>query len=253
MKKTIITAIALLVLALPVSSPAHLFWLLPEPAVSQSGQPVQVEIGFGHKFPRDEELKAERLQFFKVLGPDGKEVPMKELSAVRFEFTPVQAGTYLVVAAIKPGFVSRTPEGMKMANKKEAPNATNCFRFDFAAKTLVNVGPGPTGFDRLAQTSLEIVPLKSPASLKVGEELPVQVLFQGKPLPEVEVKATHDQWQDPKEMFAIKGKTDAQGKYALKIDQPGQWLLVVNHKTPYPDPAEADDNFYLGSLTFRAK
>ncbi len=249
MKKVLLAVFALLTFALPLPVQAHLFWLLPEPAVSPSGQPVQVEIGFGHKFPKDEELKAERLEFFKVLGPDGKEVPIKQVSPVRYEFNPAQVGTYLVVAAMKPGFVSRTPEGMKMANKKEAPNATNCFRFDFAAKTLVNVGSGAMGFDRPVQSSLEIVPLKSPTNLKVGEELPVQVLFQGKPLPEVEVKATHDQWQDPNDLFAVKGKTDAQGKYTLKIDKPGRWLLAVNHKTPYPDPAEADDNFYLGSLT----
>ncbi len=252
MKRMFPAVLAFLMLGLPTAAAAHLFWLIPEPAVSETGKPVQVEIGFGHKFPKDEELKAERLQFFKVLGPDGKEVPVRQVSAIRYEFNPAQTGTYLAVAQMQPGFVSRTPEGMKMASKKEVPEANNCFRFDFAAKTLVTIGQTATGFDRPGQTSLEIIPLKSPAGLKVGEELPVQVLFQGKPFPEAEVKATYDQWQDPQKMFAVKGKTDAQGKYTLKIDKPGRWLLVVSHKTPYHDPTECDDNSFQGTLTLTA-
>ena len=253
MKKTLIPAVALLLLALPVSSPAHLLWLVPEPAVSAAGQPVQVEIGFGHKFPQDEELKAERLQFFKVLGPDGKEVALKSVSNSRYEFMPTQTGTYLVLAQMRPGFVSRTPEGMKMASKKEAPTAANCFRFDFAAKTLVTIGPTAPGFDRPGPASVEIVPLKSPAALKAGEELPVRVLFQGQPLANAELKATHDQWQDPKEMFAVTGKTDDRGEYRLKVDKPGRWLLAVYHKTPYHDTTECDENMYLGTLTVKVK
>lgn len=253
MKKILLTCIALVVFSLPVTAQAHLFWLIPEPAVSETGKPVQVEIGFGHKFPKDEELKAERLQFFKVIGPDGKELPLKQLSAVRSEFIPTMNGTYLVVAQMRPGFVSRTPEGMKMASKKEAPTASNCFRFDFAAKTLVTIGPTAPGFDRSGPASVEIIPLTSPAALKVGEELPVRVLFQGKPLANVEIKATHDRWQDLKEMFAVTGKTDAQGEYRLKLATPGQWLVAVYHKTPYHDLAECDENLYLGSLMVAVK
>jgi len=253
MKKVLLALASLLLLSLPLPAQAHLFWLLPEPGVSTTAQPVQVEIGFGHKFPKDEELKPDRLEFLKVLSPDGKEVPLKPLAQTRYEFTPTQTGTYLILAQMRPGFVSRTPEGMKMANKKEAPNATNCFRFDFAAKTLVTVGQTTQGSDRPVQTSLEIVPLQSTAALKAGEELPVRVLFQGKPLADVEIKATHDQWQDPKEMFAVTGKTDAQGEYRLKLSTPGQWLLAVYHKTPYHDPAECDENMYLGTLSLKVK
>ncbi|MGQ9919836.1 MAG: DUF4198 domain-containing protein [Desulfobacca sp.] len=250
MKKSLSAALVFLILlGLPLASAAHVFWLIPAPAVSETGKPVQVEIGFGHKFPKDEELQAERLQFLKVIGPDGKDVPVHQAAASRYAFTPTQAGTYLVVAQMQPGFVSRTPEGMKMANKKEAPTASNCFRFDFAAKTLVTIGPTAPGFDRPGPASVEIIPLTSPAALKVGEELPVRVLFQGKPLANVEIKATHDRWQDPKEMFAVTGKTDAQGEYRLKLATPGLWLVAVYHKTPYHDLGECDENLYLGSLT----
>ncbi len=252
MKKVLSITLTLTWLFLPLTVQAHLFWLLPEPAVSEAGKPVQVEIGFGHKFPKDEELKGERLQFVKILAPDGKEVPVKQAAAGRYEFIPAKTGTYLVVAQMVPGFVTHTPQGMVMQSKKGVPDANLCFRFDFAAKTAVTIGQA-SGFERPMPVSLEIVPLKSPAALQAGETLPVRVLFQGKPLPDVEIKATHDQWQDPKEMFPVQGKTDAQGEYTLRIDKPGRWLLAVYHKTPYHDLAECDENLYLGTLTVTAK
>lgn len=242
-----------IVLLFPATSQAHIFWLLPEAAVSEVGKPVRVGIGFGHKFPKDEEIKAERLQFIKVLGPDGKEVPVTKVSAAQYEFTPAAPGAYAVVTQMLPGFVSRTKDGMKMQTKREVPDANLCFRFDFAAKTLVTTGNVAQGFDQSVKSSLEVMPLKAPGSLKVGEEFPFRVLFQGKPLAGADISVTHDNWQDPKELFALKAKTDAQGEFRLQPDKPGRWLIIANHTTPYHDLAECDENKYLGSLTVEVK
>jgi uncharacterized GH25 family protein len=250
MKKTWIIPLLALMFIWPVKAEAHIFWLVTDQATPEVGKPVQVEIGFGHKFPKDEEIKAERLQFIKVLGPDGKEVPLKKNSTIQYEFIPSAAGTYVVSAQMLPGFVTRTPQGMKMQTKQGVPDANLCFRFDFATKTLVSAGKNPQGFDQSVKSTLEVIPLKAPASLKVGDELPVKVVFQGKPLANAEIKGTNDQWNDPKDPFAFKAKTDAQGEFKLKIDKPGKWLLIASHKTPYHDLAECDENFYQGSLTF---
>lgn len=240
-------------LALPVTVQAHIFWLLPEASVSEVGKPVTVEIGFGHKFPKDEEIKAERLQFIKVMGPGGQEVPVTKLSTTKYAFTPAAAGTYAALAQMLPGFVTRTPDGMKMQTKKEVPDANLCFRFDFAAKTLLGAGDGPQGFDQSVKSSLEVIPLQAPGALKVGDEFPVRIVFQGQPLAGAEIKVTHDQWQDPKELFALKAKTDAEGEFRLKLDKPGRWLLIANHTTPYHNLTECDENKYQGSLTFAVK
>jgi uncharacterized GH25 family protein len=232
---------------------AHIFWLVTDEATPEVGKPVDVEIGFGHKFPRDEEIKAERLQFIKVLGPGGQEVPLKKNSTVKYEFVPPAAGTYVVAAQMLPGFVTRTPQGMKMQTKQGVPDANLCFRFDFATKTLVSAGKKPAGFDQSMKSSLEVVPEKAPASMKVGDELPVKVVFQGKPLADAEIKVTNDQWNDTKDPFALKAKTDAQGEFKLKLDKPGKWLVIASHKTPYHDLSECDENFYQGSLTFSVK
>lgn len=253
MKKTMMILLVALAFAWPVTSEAHIFWLLPEHTVVEVGKPVQIEIGFGHKFPKDEEIKDERLQSIKVLGPDGKDVPLKKISTVKYEFTPPNAGSYAVVAQMQPGFVTRTPQGMKMQTKQGVPDANLCFRFDFAAKTLVSAGSQPQGFDRSDKSSLEVMPLKAPNSLKGGDELPVRVIFQGKPLAGAEIKVTNEAWQDPNEPFALKAKTDAHGDFRLKLDKLGKWLIIASHNTPYHDLTECDENKYQGSLTFEVK
>lgn len=240
------------VLIFPLSSQAHMFWLLADQDNPKVNQPVQVEIGFGHKFPKDEEIKAERLSSVKAVGPDGQEVALKKISTTRYELVPSQKGVYVIAAQMAPGFVTRTPKGMKMGTKKEVPDANLCFRFDFAGKTLVNVDAPKQGFDRLAQSALEIVPLKNLDALKVGETLPVKVLFQGKPLAGAKIEFTHE-GADPQNPFAVLGKTDAQGEIQVKLDKPGRWLLDASHKTPYSNPEECDENFYRASLTWRVR
>jgi uncharacterized GH25 family protein len=241
------------VLVFPLSSQAHMFWLLTDRDTPKVNEAVQVEIGFGHKFPRDEEIKAERLGFIKCVGPDGREVALKKISTIQYELVPAQKGVYVIAAQVAPGFVSRTSKGMKMGTKKEVLDANLCFRFDMAGKTLVNVGAPKQEVDRRAQSILEIMPLKNLNNLKVGKTLPVRVIFQGKPLAGAEIKFTHDGWPDPKNPFAILGKTDAKGEIPVKLDKPGRWLLVASHKTPYNNPEECDENFYSASLTWRVR
>jgi uncharacterized GH25 family protein len=240
------------VLVLPLSSQAHMFWLLTDRDAPKINEAVQVEIGFGHKFPKDEEIKAERLGSVKALGPDGQEVPLKKISLSRYELVPSQKGAYVITAQMAPGFVCRTPKGMKMGTKKEVPDANLCFRFDFAGKTLVNVDAPQQGFDRLGRSTLEIVPLKTLQALKVGETLPVRVLFQGKPVAGAKIESTHE-GADPQKPFVSLGKTDAQGEIQVKLDQPGRWLLDASYKTPYDKLEECDENFFRASLTWRVR
>jgi uncharacterized GH25 family protein len=241
------------VLVLPMSSQAHMFWLLTDKDTVKVNQPVQVEIGFGHKFPKDEEIKAERLRSVTALGPDGQEVALKKLSTTTYALPPSAAGVYVISAQLVPGFVTRTPQGMKLQTKKGVPDANFCFRFDMAAKTLVNVGDQKQGFDRSVHSTLEIMPLKNPQTLKVGETLSVKVTFQGKPLAGAEVKFTHDGWSDPDKRFATLGKTGTKGEIRIKLDKPGRWLLIASHKTPYDNPEECDENYFSTSLTWRVR
>jgi len=253
MKRIVLTFIMALILIFPMSSHAHMFWLLTDNDTPMVNEPVQVEIGFGHKFPKDEEIKAERLGAIKAVAPDGQELALKKISTTRYELVPPAAGVYVISAQMVPGFVTRTPQGMKMQTKKGVPDANYCFRFDMAAKTLITVGGKKQGADHRAQSTLEIMPLKDPMALKIGDTLPVRVIFQGRPLIGAELEFTHEGWADPQKPFATLGKTNDQGEIQVKVDQAGWWFLTASHKTPYAQPEECDDNFYRASLTWQVR
>jgi uncharacterized GH25 family protein len=240
-------------LAWPLGSQAHMFWLTTSPETAAVSRPLKVEIGFGHKFPRDEKFKEGRLEAVKCLEPEGQEVKLKKISPDTYELVPPAPGVYVISAQMRPGFVCRTAKGMKLGTKKEFPDANLCFRFDMTAKTLVAVGPTGQGFDHRAGSSLEIMPLKDPGALKVGETLPLKVIFQGKPLAGTEVRFTHDNWPTPEKPFGSLGKTNAQGEIAVKLDKPGLWFLTASHQTPYAQPEECDENMFRASLTWRVK
>lgn len=250
-KKSLIFAVTVLTFLLSVSwAQAHMFWLNVNHFNAKVGEPVQVDIGFGHKFPQDEEIKGERLAFIKAVAPDGKQVALKKISTSRYEFVPQAPGVYVISTQMVPGFVTRTRKGMKLGSKKGVPDANFCFHFEMAAKTLLSVGNPKQGFERRTRSTLEIIPLKRLNTLKTGDTLPVKVMFQGKALKGAEVRFTHDGWPDPNKPFATLGKTDTQGKIQVKLDKAGRWLLTASHKTQYSDPEECDENLYSSSLTY---
>lgn len=253
MKKTWIIFILALVLLLPMSAGAHMLWLLTDTDTPKVNEPVKVEIGWGHKFPKDEEIKAERLGTIKAVGPEGRELALKKISSSQYELVPPAAGVYVIWAQLVPGFVTRTPRGIKLQTKKGIPDANHCFRFDMAAKTVVAAGGRKQGAERQVQSNLEIVPLKDPVALKTGDTLPVRVMFQGKPLAGAELKFSHEGWADRQKPFGTLGKTNDQGELQLKVDKPGWWLLTATHKTPYAQPEECDENMYRASLTWQVR
>ncbi|MEW6387988.1 MAG: DUF4198 domain-containing protein [Thermodesulfobacteriota bacterium] len=249
-KLLLVFAVALALIWTGSQARAHVLWLLVEQSSPKVGKPVKVDIGWGHKFPKDEDIKEGRLGAIKALGPDGQEFPLKKISTTQYEFTPPKAGVYVVSAQVVPGFLSKTAEGFKLQKKTEVPGAVSCFHFDMSTKTVLNVGGPRQGFDRSVRTALEIVPRKNPNTLKAGDTLPVKVYFEGAPLAGAEVKAAQEKPADSKKPFFLVGKTNAQGEVQVKLDQPGKWLLVTFHKTPYQPAAECDDNRYTASLTF---
>jgi len=58
------------------------------------------------------------------------------------------------------------------------------------AKMIVQIGMnGPRAFDKVLGHSLEIVPLQDPERLRVGDTLSVRLLFHGKPVGNVHLRA----------------------------------------------------------------
>lgn len=91
----------------------------------------------------------------------------------------------------------------------------------------------------------EVIPLKNPFTLKVGDSLPILVLENGKPAVDVSLEiANHDELQV---------KTDSEGKVLIPIKAKGLQIIAASfEKTLFDDP-KATTLFIQSSLTFELK
>lgn len=230
---------------------AHMIWLTPENHNPNPGQSVEVILGFGHHFSPDEVMKKDdRMERVYAVAPDGGKIDLKAVNTATYTFTPEKKGAYAIYAAMKSGCMSTTTQGRKMGNRKTLENVVSCFGFQMAAMTPVTCGPAAeVNFDKNALT-VEVLPQKRIDQVKVGDRLPLLVLYQGKPLADATLcavgrncKLTKDQSWDQEI------KTDADGRATVTITEAGPWLFSIRHKIPYSDPEACDDMMYNTTLT----
>ena len=120
-------------------------------------------------------------------------------------------------------------------------------RFSRAAKALVQAGgEGSAGFDRVLGLPLEIVPEKNPYGLKPGEELPVRLVWQGRPLAGALVTALP--YSAPEAKKAI--RSDRDGRVRFREIGPGVWLVKAVQMVRVADDPSAEWRSVWASLTF---
>lgn len=250
-----ISALFLVLLVLGQAGPAtaHLFWLVPDKDQVAPGETVIVEVGFGHQFPGERDLKPGQLHWLRVTDSEGREVPARQLSHDRYEFTPPAPGYYRIQAELKPGFVSRTPTGMKLGTKKEVPEAEYSFHFIFQAQALIRAGEAPAARFPAAISGLELQPQQPPVGLAAGAALPLRLCFNGQPLPDAKIEIVGAGEKDAHQPGLPPLVTNAQGEAVFTVPASGPWLLVAGYKLPYPDRQVADEIFYRQFLFLRAR
>jgi hypothetical protein len=97
---------------------------------------------------------------------------------------------------------------------------------------------------------LEIVPEKDPAELKADEELPVRVLFRGKPLADAQVAAVYAGAKLEGHKYPVTSRTDSEGRATLKLDRPGLWYARLIHMVPTVDDPEVNWRSFFATVTF---
>jgi uncharacterized GH25 family protein len=257
--------------ALPLQ--AHDFWIVPSsfrPAVS-SPLAFRLRVGEnlkGDSVPRDPAL----VDRFVLLGPlpAETEVPIPGVSgADPAGFVRVgEAGLYTVVYRSHRTRIDLPPEKFDQALRLEGLERILELRqsrgeslkpstevFSRCAKALVLVGgtaaaAAPTapaaGFDRPVGMTLELIPEKNPYGLKPGEELPVRLLYQGKPLAGALVIALGLHQPDGR----IAARSGKDGRVRLRLPESGFWLIKSVHMIPAPYDTGVDWESLWASLTF---
>jgi uncharacterized GH25 family protein len=245
---------------------AHNFWIELSTFTPAAGQRVILRLRVGQELkgdpvPRDPSL----IKRFVMVGPAGEApipgVPNTEpagfpvfpapglytvvydssryavaLAAAKFEAYLKEEGLEKIVAL-------RARQGKSAAAAKEV--------FSRCAKALVAVGGASSrdpGYDRVLGQRLELVAEKNPYALAGGGELPVRLLYEGKPLAGALVMALQRDRPDnlPGKVMA---RTDARGRVTLKLDRPGFWLVKAVNMIPAPPDAGADWESFWASLT----
>jgi hypothetical protein len=236
----------LIVLALATNCLGHDLWLIP-PELAKVNSPFTIRAISGMEFPIS--VHAPNPANFTrriIILPDGKEMPLiargkKELSGL-LEYTPITSGISIAAVTTEPKLITLTAEEFNhyhvadglphiylMRHKKGTLGQPGRERYSKSPKTLFQVGDGKEGDPcRVVGLPLEIVPLRNPFQLKVGETLPVRVLFNHQPLADA-----HLGWDVPGDGEEPSGtvRTNTKGEALIPISQTGLMTIRLTHMT----------------------
>lgn len=258
------------VAALSVGSAAfaHDFWLQPRNWQVAPGVPVPISFQVGHGDARspweagtDKLLGLSDITAAKTIDLRGQfREGGKQPHLIRFfrdeglhivsmrsgdstsNLPAIRFNDYLKLEGLTPAIALRARQGRIAASGREF--------YSRRAKALIQVGrPLPTDDARATRPvglTLEIVPLRNPYSLGADHKLPVQILFEGRPLLGALVKLTMLE-SDARPVATA--RSDARGRVVFTVPQTGSWLVNVIWTKAIDNP-DADFQTTFSSLTF---
>lgn len=233
---------------------AHEYVAKPLAMQARPGQEIALEVVSSHVFLRSQELEDAK-DSRAGLWVDGK----RTLAALRADeqamvhrgsVTAPGEGCFLVTGERAAQIWASTPQGTRRVGR-EAPGATNVRLIEKISKAVINASPGDTGCLRPIGDRLEIVALTNPAEVRPGQEVAVQVLYNGKPLT-VPVYATYDGFSGEENTYAYYTEGRPDGTARVKITQPGLWMIRAEQATA---DRTVDHDRYVGRavLLFEVK
>lgn len=253
-------------IALAVSLPlaAHDMWIEPSTYSPQPGEIVGLRLLVGQDLLGDPLPRSSALinQFVVVDGAGRKPVVGRE-GGNPAGFMRVEApGMRVVGYRSNPSSVEQTSEKFDQYLKEEGLDAAIALRarrkaagpvhesFSRCAKSLVLTGPpDPAQGDRALGFTLELVAERNPYLVAAGDELPVRLMHDNRPLAGALVVAMNKQNPAAKQS----ARTGADGRARFKLRSGGMWMIKSVHIVPPPAGSGAEWQSYWASLTFATR
>jgi uncharacterized GH25 family protein len=194
-----------------------------------------------------DDYNPECVRKFWAYGPDQEKIPdesvkrLDDAKRVRFQ---VSKPVSLASVSCDWGYRVNTTEGKKLLTRLEAEKAgfqvISAFFSTQFSKVLFQKCDRVT---RPIGMKFEIVPLAIPEKISSDEELPIQVIFDNKPMENISIFGRDGaEW-----------KTDRNGIIRIKPAKKGLNLLMARHKVPVQKDPNKDYHLYRTFFVFEVK
>src|SRR2546422_4379506 len=244
---------------------AHDMWLDPTTFSPESGQiaGVRLRVGqdlLGDPLPRDPTL----INQFVFEDAAGRKPVIGRDGADPAGFLRVATPGLLVIGYhSNPSAIELAAEKFNQYVKEEGLDAVAALRvrrnepgasahelFSRCAKSLVLSGsPTEAQGDRRLGFTLELVAERNPYAIRTGQDLPVRLTYENRPLARALVVAMNR--QNPSEKLAA--RTDDDGRVRFQLRRGGVWVGKTVQMGPAPARANAQGGSFLASLTFQMR
>jgi uncharacterized GH25 family protein len=244
---------------------AHDLWIEPTTFSPEPGQIVGVRLRVGQDLlgdalPRDPSL----INQFVVEDAAGRKPVVGRDGADPAGFLRVAMPGLLVIGyRSNPSAIELDAEKFNQYLKEEGLDAVAALRarrnetgaaarelFSRCAKSLVLSGsPSEAQGDRLLGFTLELVAERNPYAIRAGEDLPVRLTYQNRPLAGALVVAMNS--LNPSAKLAA--RTDNDGRVRFRLRPGGMWLVKAVHMVQAPAGTNAEWESLWATLTFELR
>lgn len=199
---------------------------------------------------------------FHLVGPDGKAGPVGAIVYLRdlsvFEADIKADGTYRVTTGQRfgrKGKMFRAGDKWLMQGEGADPKP-GVQEVEVQSATLaeayVTRGQPTQGALKPSGKALEIQAVTHPNAITAGSDAAFLLLFEGKPLGGAEITLFRSAGYYDGRKVAAQLKSDATGRFTLKPEDAGTYLILVRHRGAAPAGAETPYRSYTYTLAFDA-
>ncbi len=262
--------LTLVLAAFPLSANAHEFWIEPSSYAAKDGERIGIALRVGEHFKgKPVERKSDRIERFAALRFNDKaaqgetKIGGKDGDEPAGQFTPQKPGLYSGIYDSNHSQIELECKKFERYLKEKGLDAIIERRrqrnesdqaareiYSRCAKSLIvatsNANDKKPARDRAVGMPLEIVAQFDPCAGKTPGVMTFQVLYDGKPLQNVQVTALSQTNKQP----AQKTRSDKNGMVTFRVGDGGPWLVECTHMRPTPERDNADYESYWASLTF---